>query len=255
MTEQTVVTLDLAASVPARMASNTVTPMDMLDRAIASGAGIDVLTKLMDLQERWERNQSRRAFDAAIAAAKAELPIVLKASTGHNNKRYADFATYARAIDPVITRHGLSYRFRTKQDDRIHVTCVLSHRDGHSEENTLAGPADTSGSKNAIQAIGSTLTYLQRYSLVQALGLAASEDDDGSGGSNGNGSGPVVEHDDGRISAAQMKTLQGAIVESAIDIKKVTDYAKVDRLEDIPARHFDKVMHAVKNYKPNREKK
>ena len=78
-----------------------------------------------------------------------------------------------------MAAHGLSYRFRTIQDGAIKVTCILSHKSGHSEENTLSGPADASGSKNAIQAIGSTLTYLQRYTLTQALGLAASDDDDG----------------------------------------------------------------------------
>jgi hypothetical protein len=162
---------------PARR-DNAMTPMDMVQHAVSSGAGIDVLEKLLALQERWEANQGRKDFDEAIAAAKAEIKPVARNKTGHNAKKYADFAAYAREVDPVLARHGLSYRFRTEQDDRIKVTCILSHRGGHSETNTLAGPADSSGSKNAIQAIGSTLTYLQRYTLTQALGLAASDDDD-----------------------------------------------------------------------------
>jgi hypothetical protein len=99
-------------------------------------------------------------------------------ATGHNSKKYADFAGIARVIDPILGQHGLSYRFRTVQTDKIAVTCILFGH-GHSEETTLSGPADASGSKNAIQAIGSTLTYLQRYSLVQMLGIAAGDDDDG----------------------------------------------------------------------------
>jgi hypothetical protein len=158
--------------------SNAMTPMDMVQQAVTSGANIDVLEKLLALQERWEANQGRKDFDEAIAAAKADIKPVARNKTGHNGKRYADFAAYAREVDPILAAHGLSYRFRTEQDDRIKVTCVLSHRGGHSETNTLAGPADSSGSKNAIQAIGSTLTYLQRYTLTQALGLAASDDDD-----------------------------------------------------------------------------
>lgn len=162
------------AAVPAPM-----TPMEMLDRAVSNGASIETLEKLMGLQERWEKNSARKAFDTAIAEAKASIPVIAKKSTGHNNKKFADFAAIARIVDPVLSRHGLSYRFRTSQSEGlISVTCVLSHRDGHSEETTLCGPADASGSKNAIQAIGSTLTYLQRYSLTQALGLAASEDTD-----------------------------------------------------------------------------
>lgn len=163
---------------PAMPVLNTITPMDMVAQALTSGASIEVLSKLMDLQERWEKTQARKDFDEAIASAKAEIKPVARNKKGHNDKRYADFSAYAREVDPILAEHGLSYRFRTEQDDRIKVTCVLSHRGGHSETNTLAGPADSSGSKNAIQAIGSTLTYLQRYTLTQALGLAASDDDD-----------------------------------------------------------------------------
>lgn len=219
------------------------TPMTMLDRAVAQGASIEVLTKLMDLQDRWEKNNARKAFDAAISAAKAEIKIVGKNRTGHNSKRYADFAAYAAQIDPIISKHGLSYRFRSSQNGTINVTCILSHRDGHSEENTLSGPADATGNKNAIQAIGSTLTYLQRYTLVQALGLAASEDDDGVSAAIGA---------DG-LTGEQLTILRSAIVEVGIDIAKVTGYAKVSKLEEIPQRHFEKVLKAVEQYKPKKE--
>ena len=159
--------------------ATVVTPMSMLDRALAGGATMEVIEKLMALQERWEANAARKAFDAAIADAKAQIKPVTRNRDGHTKTKFADFAAIAKAVDPIISAFGLSYRFRTVQTDRIAVTCILSHKSGHSEETTLCGPPDTSGSKNAIQAIGSTLTYLQRYSLVQALGLSADTDDDG----------------------------------------------------------------------------
>lgn len=201
-----------------------VTPLGLLSQALSRGADMATLEKFMDLQERHERNQARKAFDAAIAAAKAEVDVIEKNATGHNNKRYANFAAYARAVDPVLSKHGLSYRFRSKQDDRVHVTCILSHREGHSEENTLSGPPDTTGSKNAIQAIGSTLTYLQRYSLVQALGLAASEDDDGRAAGNA-----------ATITEDQVKELQIKIVRSGTDLKKFLARFVVDGLDQLTA--------------------
>lgn len=160
-------------------ASAPITPMEMLNTALTRGADVAVLERLMGLQERWEANQARKAFDAAIAQAKGEIGPIVRNAKGHNEKRYADFSAIARTVDPILTKHGLTYRFRTEQGDRIQVTCILSHKDGHSETTTLAGPADKSGAKNDIQAIGSTLTYLQRYSLIQMLGLATSNDDDG----------------------------------------------------------------------------
>lgn len=175
----------------ARVVSNMpLTPMELLARAVEGGATIEVLTGLMDLQERWERSQERReasqalkAFDQAIAAAKAEIPVIVKNTQGHNYK-YADFAAIAREVDPILSKYGLQYRFRTIQSDKaITVTCILFGH-GHKEECTLSAGADTSGSKNAIQSLGSTLTYLQRYSLVQMLGLATAKDDDGRGGTD-----------------------------------------------------------------------
>jgi hypothetical protein len=168
-----------------RSVAPRIAPLDMLNRAVLAGADITLIEKLMALHERWDANQARKAFDEAVAAAKKEMPPIQRNVAGHNAKKYADFAAIARVVDPIIGAHGLSYRFRTTQNDRISVTCILSHKAGHSEETTLSGPADTSGSKNAIQAIGSTLTYLQRYSLVQMLGLAAGNDDDGKASGDG----------------------------------------------------------------------
>jgi len=209
-----------------------VTPMAMLAKAVDSGADIDVLEKLMGLSERWEANQARKAFDEAVSAAKTEIPTITRNAKGHNEKRYADFAAIAKVVDPILGKYGLSYRFRTTQTDRISVTCVLSHKAGHSEETTLTGPADTSGSKNAIQSIGSTLTYLQRYSLVQMLGLAASNDDDGatSGGK------PET------ISPDQVGDLQALIESKSADKAKFIKYYKIERLSDLPASRFNDAM-------------
>ena len=129
-----------------------VTPLDMLNRAVLAGADIAMIEKLMALHERWDANQARKAFDEAVAAAKRDIPPITRNVTGHNAKKYADFAAIAKVVDPIIGAHGLSYRFRTTQNDRISVTCILSHKAGHAEETTLSGPADTSGSKNAIQS-------------------------------------------------------------------------------------------------------
>ena len=211
-----------------------VTPMDMLHRAVESGAGLDMVEKLMSLQERWETGQARKAFDKAIAAAKAKITPIQRNAKGHNDKRYADFAAIAKVVDPILSEHGLSYRFRTAQSDRISVTCILSHEAGHSEETTLTGPADTSGSKNAIQAIGSTLTYLQRYSLVQMLGLAASNDDDGKAAADG-----------GVISEDQAAELIALSDEVNADKRAFCEYFKIDGIAMMPAKDFERAKIAL----------
>ena len=187
----------------------------------------------MALQERYEANQSRKAFDAAIADAKAAMPKIVKDAQGHNSK-YAPFATIAAAVDPVLSANGLSYRFRTAQADKISVTCILSHRDGHSEETTLSAPPDTGPGRNALQAIGSTLTYLQRYSLVQALGLAAAPDDDGKAA----GSSETIDE-------GQIESLQRAIMEADADLPRFLKYFDIQKLDDLLAKDFDRALQAI----------
>ena len=214
--------------------TTALTPMDMLDRAVTSGASVETLEKLMGLQERYEKNQARKAFDEAVALAKTEIKPVVRNTTGHNSKKYADFAAIARSVDPIISKHGLSYRFRSMQDERINVTCVLSHKLGHSEETTLSGPADKTGNKNDIQAIGSTLTYLQRYSLMQALGLSATNDDDGEAAGAGE-----------KISQEQVAQLVALADEVGADKIKFCKYLKVESLADIPLTKFKNAVAAL----------
>lgn len=213
-----------------------ITPMAMLAQAIERGMPVETVDKLMALSERWDATQARKAFDMAIAAAKAEIPVVIKNAKGHNDKRYADFAAIARAVDPVISRHGLSYRFRTVQADKISVTCVLSHEAGHYEENTLTALADTSGNKNAIQSIGSTLTYLQRYSLVQALGIAASEDDDGRQAGAGE-----------TISDEQVFEINNLLMETKSNLVLFLKKINLESLTEIRADKFDDAMKLIRD--------
>jgi hypothetical protein len=218
------------------------TPMDMIQKAVASGADIEMVERLMGLNERYEASQARKAFDKAIAAAKAKITPIQRNATGHNSKKYADFAAIAKVVDPILSENGLSYRFRTAQSDRISVTCILSHEAGHSEETTLAGPADTSGNKNAIQAIGSTLTYLQRYSLVQMLGLAAADDD----GKAGAGVATITQE--------QADGLRDLIEVKGANRTAFLKWAKQERIEDIPADQFEACRNAINNYQPPKAK-
>lgn len=220
------------------------TPMDMLERAVSSNAGIEVIEKMMALQERWEKNQARKAFDNALADAKAEIPIIQKnrevdftSSKGRTHYRHEDLAEVVRTITPILARFGLSHRFRTTSNanEPVTVTCIISHRDGHFEENTLSAGRDESGNKNSIQAIGSTSTYLQRMTLKAALGLAASDDDD-DGQAVGRGE---------TISEDQLGDLSALIEDVGANRAKFCEYFKVKTLADIPAKEFKRACDAL----------
>jgi len=214
-------------------------PDQMAYQLIRSGADFQSVREMVSLAKEIAADKARNAFNEAVALAKAEIPVVTKNAQGHNNKTYANFAAYAAAVDPVIAKHGLRYRFKTDQTDRITVTCVLSHKDGHSEENSLSGPTDTSGNKNAIQAIGSTLTYLQRYTLIQALGLAASDDDDG------NRHGKTSEQLQ-TITEDQQIALRELLEATGSDERRFLSMGKIERLSDMLSCDFEPAMGLLK---------
>lgn len=163
-----------------------ITPMAMLQIAVQQGADLDKLEKLMQLQERWEASEARKAFVSAMSAFKANPPELFKnkhVKFGNTEYDHATLDNVSIAIGEALSKHGLSHRWETSQaDGKIKVTCVITHNLGHSEEVSLESTADTSGAKNSIQAIGSTVTYLQRYTLLAATGMAVQDqDDDGKG--------------------------------------------------------------------------
>lgn len=219
------------------------TPMDMIERAVSSGASIEALEKLMALHERWEANQGRKAFDDAIASAKAEIPSIRKnrkvdftTAKGRTSYRHEDMAEIARTVDPVLSRHGLSYRYRTAQDgNTVTVTCILSHRDGYCEETTLSSATDQSGNKNHIQAVGSAATYLQRYTLKMALGLSATDDDDGRAAE-------AVKV----INADQFQTLQGLIEQAQADEAKMLQWLQAEAMEELTLKQFDTAVSMLR---------
>ena len=164
------------------------TPMTLIQLAVSQNADIDKLEKLMELQMRWEANEAKKSFVSAMNAFKAEPPEIIKnrsVSFGVGKAAY-DYASLDQVCTQVthgLSKHGISHRWRVEQREGIiRVTCILTHDMGHSEETSLEGSAETSGSKNSIQAIGSSVTYLERYSLLAATGLAVKNaDNDGAG--------------------------------------------------------------------------
>ena len=233
--------LDARAAQPVAMLNNA--PMALIERAVVSGAGVETIEKLMALQERFEANRARRAFDAAIAAARAEIkPIVKTAevdfstSKGRTNYRHETLDAIATQIDPILAQHGLSYRFRSRQDaNGVHVTCIVAHREGYSEETTLSGPPDMSGSKNAYQAIGSACSYLQRYTIKLALGLSAAKDDDASAVSGR-----------GEISPEDFVRLRDLIAEAGVDPALVCRDFGAQSLEQFPAKSLEAALSKLR---------
>ncbi len=182
--------------VVAQPESAAVTPMALVQMAVQQGANVDQLQKLFELQLRWEADQARKAYVQAIARFKADPPTIIKnkdvdfqSAKGRTHYRHATLDNVSGAIGDALAKVGISHRWDVAQLEggAIRVTCILTHEQGHSESVALQAGRDDSGNKNSIQGVGSTVTYLQRYTLLSATGMAVKDgaDDDGAGGKKG----------------------------------------------------------------------
>jgi len=162
-----------------------INPTSILMQAIQNNTDLTVIEKLMDLQERFETREAKKAFDQSLARFKAkDLSIDKDSKANFGGKQAYTYSTLAniRSVgDPALAEEGLSVTFRISQENNfIKVKTVMSHEFGHSEETEISASADNSGSKNAIQAIGSTITYLEKYGYMAITGMATKDaDDDG----------------------------------------------------------------------------
>ena len=164
--------------------------MAIIDRA-AMDPQFDVakLQALLSVKKEWEADEARKAFVVALNAFKANPPQVVKDKavsfgSGKASYKHAGLDNASELIGAALASHGISHRWNVEQDGaNIKVTCILTHALGHSEQVSMTAQADNSGSKNSIQAVGSAVSYLQRYTLFAASGIAPKNvDDDGRGG-------------------------------------------------------------------------
>lgn len=212
-----------------------ITPMDMLQIAVEKGADLDKLEKLMDMQERWEKTEAKKAFVAAMAKFSAECPTIDKTKSAHHNTKYAGLAETLEQIRDLLSRCELSHSWKTGQDaSGITVTCCITHAAGHSECTSMTAAPDNTGSKNSIQAIGSTATYLQRYTLFAVLGLASSESDN-----DGNAAPMDFITDD------QAMNLEALAEEVGANKAAFLKYFKVPSFAEIAACRLDQATAAL----------
>lgn len=178
-----------------RTAVVEVTPISLLQQALKQNADVATLERLTGLYERWQAAAARSQFVEAMVAFRADVrPIVRSSTVGYDSKKeggqrvdfkHATLATVDEIVTPILCSHGLTYSWKVVEQakDWIRIRCTVTHISGHSEHTEMGGPPDHTGGKNPIQAIGSTASYLERYTLIAILGLATKEqDDDGNGG-------------------------------------------------------------------------
>lgn len=245
-----------AAAVPAAPAVRT--PMDIVAAALATG-NVEMYREAVALAKELDAIAARKDFDNAMADAKAKIPTIKRNrevdSGGRGPKyRFEDLAEIAKTVDPILSECGLNYRYNTaaRPGEPITVTCIISHRSGHREETSMSAGPDNGPGRNAIQQIGSTVTYLQRYTLKAALGLAVSHDDDGRTEPE-----PEAPAPEGSITEEQATFLREALEEKDAKETAFLQFAaakgwfkgRETRLSHLPATHYGAAVNAIAGFR------
>jgi hypothetical protein len=218
-----------------------ITPNSMIQTAIERGASVDQIEKLIELKERCDANDAKKAFAKAVSAFKKKPPTVIKDLTNSQyGSKYSSISNLVNTVNKGLSKHGLSIRFDypvSEDPNLITVTCIMSHSGGHSESVTASGPPDDSGKKNPLQQRKSTRTYLKIETFEAITGIASQEaniDDDGTGSE-------PVEY----INEKQLADLKALEEDVGADHGKFCLYMGVTALKDIPAKDYQKAVTAL----------
>lgn len=231
-----------AIAVPARPPmSEDSSPAGMIAYAMRSNASIAELRELYAFKKEYEADEARKAYVAAMACFKSEPLTITKdkhvqftTQKGVTEYDHATIGNVTTRICAALGKHGFSHRWNTEQHDggRIVVTCIITHNRGHSESTTLKASPDDSGGKNNIQAIASAVTYLQRYTLLAATGMATSDQEDDDGAGSGPRNEPPQESGDDR-DAQRRAVHDEALARHAESVAYIKDKLASGDLQDV----------------------
>lgn len=239
------------AKLPEQAAPPT-TIFDIINRAAFDpSVDADKIERLLKMGREYQADEAKKAFARALIAMKPELPVIDRkgrieiyekgkekvAAHLTQSTPYARWEDIDAAITPVLARHGFVLTFRTGAgaEGRITVTGVLMHELGHSEEATMPLPLDTSGSKNNVQAAGSSTSYGKRYTATALLNIRTKgEDDDGTEGGK-----------TGLVSDEQAERILELLTRDKADVKAFCTYMKVPAITDLPASEYTRAIEVI----------
>lgn len=167
----------------------------LMERSTDPNFDAGKMEQMVKLALEVRNDNQQQEFNRAMHDAILEMPVITKDGrivikdkhTGAvtQSTPFAKYEDIDRVVRPIAARHGLSYTFDPGGDaTRLTCACIIRHRNGHVQRGgDMPLPLETSGSKNNVQGVGSSMTYGKRYTLILAFSIRVEgQDDDGSGG-------------------------------------------------------------------------
>lgn len=234
------------------------TPMSLIQTAIEKGMAVENLGKLMDLQERYERNEAAKEFALAIADFQSKMPAVVKGNpvndkNGNLMYTFASFDDIMAIAQPILSARGITVTFSTKvtPEKLMETTCHV--RVGiHVEHTSITLALPSIPNANDAQKAGAALAYGQRYSMKAALNIRISgEDTDAAKLAE-----TVNEQQAQRIDNLIERRLSYPVPEMYVTrLFKWAGAPEGGKAVDIPAEHFQKVVDELERQIASEKKK
>lgn len=171
--------------------------LSLIDKAIEKDIDVDKFANLIDIVRLLEDEKAKRDFYEALSNFQGEVPPIKKLSKvdmgyGKPKYNYAEFGEIVTTIQEPLKKHGLSYFFEIGNEpivikgekgediivEYISVTCTVAHKGGYEKTTTMSVQKDVGAGKSNVQATGSTISYLKRYTLLALLGIGTADPDD-----------------------------------------------------------------------------
>lgn len=226
------------------------TVLAMMQQAIQSGTPVSDLERLMNLHERMTAQQARQEYLTAFAAFKQDCPEITRKTdnpqfsvvTRNGIKRpvkYANLADIERAIKEPLCTHGISYRWSgmSIEDGMMKLTCIVSHISGHSEESEIRMPIESRAGASPQQKYAITIIYMQRYSLIQALGLVTCDED-----LDGN----ELREQPKKITAEQATLMREMIDHTSSDEGRLREHYGIESIDEMDTVMYREAMRILR---------
>lgn len=216
--------------------------IDLLRVAVEHKLPVETLERLQALHERVSDRAAATEFAHELAAFQEECPPITKTSTAsiatksgvRYSYTYADLDHIARTVRPLLGKRGFSYTWDSEvREKTLHCVCILRHVNGHAERANFAAPVESPAGMSEQQKHAAALTYARRQSLVQVLGLTTTEPDTDAAN---------VEP----ITREQADDLRDLIETEGANLTRFLKWAKIERLEDLPARDYESAVNTVR---------
>jgi hypothetical protein len=253
-------------NLPAKVEPMPISMLAVIARAAADkNVDPDKMRALLDMQKEIVAEEARMAFTADFIELQADLPVInakgrieieaKRAGGKKQNTPYATFNEINRVTKPILKAHGFAMWFEPDvgTDGKIIMRGHLDHFRGHGKTCAISLPLETSGSKNNVQGVGSSISYGKRYSAIALLNLVSEaledKDDDAKTAS---GDDAAAAEDVATITPKQFAELKEAIEDCGVPMETVCSKYGVEKIGLLPAPLFKDVMSACANFKKNR---